>query len=515
MKKEDILDDSELTQPPEKNDKEDKTTDIHKGSWMKSVIKNGKWYLMGSIATKAMLFFLLPVYTRYLTPDEYGIFNTLNVLAQILPIFISFALDAAFGRFFHDYKKDPEKLKTLFSTVYWFVASYGTLMLVLVIFSSQWWLMRAAEVPMYPYAFLTFLPPLFMQLGGFGLVFLKQSLKSKMTSIVEALGAMTNILVTLPLLVYWDLGVIARLLGNVGASGFIFIVMTFYFVRQKILVFRFDKTMLRILLVFSIPLIPSLASKWINMLSDRLILYQYIDMEAVGLYSLAANIAILLLVLQDSMSQIIQPVSISGLVNDKERTKAKMADFALMMWIIMTMANLGAFLFSKDVITIFAEKSYENSYIFIPILGFTYVLGSQYRFFSYILQFHKETGIISRATISSAVANVVLNIIFIPIYGAIAAPFATVSASLVLLLWIGIAAQKIEPIPMDWKKLGGIALLYFSATAIGILFLFHAEVTLLNFLLKGIFFIGIALIALKIGNYIDPMLKYIKDNLRL
>lgn len=506
------LEEEELNLPQESDKEEKDEAEIHEGSWIKSVIKNGKWYFMGSFMTKGMLFFLMPIYTEYLDPDEMGVFSTLYTIAQVMPIIISFGLDAAFGRFFHDYKKDPEKLKTLFSTLYWFVAVYGFLVLLLVLYSTQWWLEAAAEVPVYPYAFLTFLPPIFMQLGSFGIIYMRQSLLSKMNSIVEMLSTVVSIILTLPLLIIWDLGVIARLWGNVGASLFIFVVMTAYFVKKGILVLRFDKFILRTALIFSIPLIPSLASKWINMLSDRLILAQYADMTDVGLYSLAASIAMIILMIQTSMSTVLQPVSISGLVHDKENTKRKIADFSLLMWIVMIVANLGAFLFAKDLVTLFAAKSYEGSYIYIPILGFTFVVGGQYRFFSYILEFHKKTGIISIATVSSAIANVVMNIIFIPMYGAIAAPFSTVVAGIVLLLVISTASQRIDKIKLHWKELILIGVIYGIVTAVGVVYVFSAEVTLLNFILKGLLFLTVSGLFLYIGNYLHPIVEYVRAN---
>ncbi|MGB0862066.1 MAG: flippase [Saprospiraceae bacterium] len=512
MNKKDTLDEEELNLP-DKNKKAEET-EIHEGSWIKSVIKNGKWYLMGSFMTKGLLFFLMPIYTAYLDPDEMGIFSTLYTIAQVMPIIISFGLDAAFGRFFHDYKKDPEKLKSLFSTLYWFVAFYGLLVLLLVLYSTQWWLVEATEIPsLYPYALLTFLPPILMQLGTFGIIYMRQALLSKMNSIVEMLSTVANILLTLPLLIIWDLGVIARLWGNLAASLFIFIVMTTYFVKKGILVWRFDKVILRTALVFSIPLIPSLASKWINMLSDRLILAQYADMTDVGLYSLAANIAMIILMIQTSMSTVLQPVSISGLVHDKENTKKKMSEFSLLMWIVMIVANLGAFLFAKDLVTIFAAKSYEGAFIYIPILGFTFVVGGQYRFFSYILEYHKKTGIISIATISSAIANVAMNIIFIPIYGALAAPFATVMAGVVLLLVISIAAQRIDKIELKWRELILIGVIYAIVTVFGVVYVFDAEVTILNFILKGLLFLAVSASFIYIGNYQQSMIDYVRTNL--
>ena len=512
MKENEILDEGALPKKNKSSNKQE-TIDIHKGSWMKSVVKNGKWYLLGSFATKGMLFFLLPVYTFYMTKEEYGIFNTLNTIAQLLPIFISFALDAAFGRFFHDFKKDKEKLRTLFSTVYWFVACYGFVILLLVIYSSRWWLSDAAEVPMYPYAYLTFLPPLFMQLGMFGIVYLRQSLMSKMTSLVEMFSTVVNVLVTLPLLIFWDESIIARLWGNIGASFFIFIVMTTYFVKKKILIFRFDRVMLRMALMFSIPLIPSVASKWINMLSDRLIIGQYTNMGDVGLYSLAANIAMILFVLSLSISQVLKPVSISGLVYDKERTKQKMADFSLIMWVVLILANFGAFLFAKDVVTVFAEKSYEGSYIFIPVLGFAFVVGAQTGFYNSILQFYKKTGIISFATIVSSITNVALNFIFIPRIGAIAAPFSTIGSTIILLIITSTVSQRIEKIDMHWRKLIWVGGIYGLVTILGFIFLFNAEVTWGNFFLKGILFIGTSVVVIAICGYQKPIINYIRENL--
>lgn len=513
MQDNDVLDDDELQQPKKnKSSKKENNTDIHKGSWLKSVVKNGKWYLLGSFATKGMLFFLLPIYTRYMTTEEYGIFNTLNTLAQVLPILFSFALDSAFGRFFHDFKKDKEKLRTLFSTVYWFVAVYGLLTLIIIIFSSQWWLEDAAEVPFHPYAYLTFFPPLFMQLGMFGIVYLRQSLMSKMTSIVETLSTLANILVTLPLLVIWDLDIIARLWGNIAASFFIFIVMTVYFVRKKILIFRFDRQILRMSLLFSIPLVPSVASKWINLLSDRLIIGQITNMGDVGLYSLAANIAMILFLINISISQVIRPVTISGLVYDKQRTLLKMADFSLIMWVVMILANFGAFLFAKDVVMVFADKSYEGSYVFIPVLGFAYVLGAQTGFFNSILQYHKKTGIISVATISSSIINVILNFALIPIFGAIAAPFATIGSTITLLIIIGFASQRMDKIQIYWKETIFIGLVYALVTVVGFLFLFNAEVTWFNFFLKVLLFIATSLVVIWISKFQKPIIEYLRQN---
>ena len=71
---------------------------IHKERWSSSIVKYGKWYLLSSFITKGLGILLLPIYTKYLSPDEYGILQGLNSVANFLPFILSLSLDAAFGR---------------------------------------------------------------------------------------------------------------------------------------------------------------------------------------------------------------------------------------------------------------------------------------------------------------------------------------------------------------------------------------------------------------------------------
>ncbi|MBC7425357.1 MAG: hypothetical protein H7321_02380, partial [Bacteroidia bacterium] len=75
--------------------------EIHSGSWVKKISKNGKWYLLTSIFTKGAALVLLPIYVSYLTKEEIGVFTTLTSIGMYLPIFISFALESSFYKFFH------------------------------------------------------------------------------------------------------------------------------------------------------------------------------------------------------------------------------------------------------------------------------------------------------------------------------------------------------------------------------------------------------------------------------
>lgn len=445
-------------------------TDIHKQSWFKTIFTTGKWYLLSSLFSKGIGLFLLPVYTRYLNPSEYGVLNSLNSVAQLLPIFISLYLDSAFARFFHEKKKDHEELKKLFSTVYWFVLGFGSIVVVISLLSSPLWMEGLLNIPICPYAYLAFIPPLFLQIGQLGIVFLRQNLESRQTTLLEVSTTAIMVATSLPLLVVFDIGVVARLIGTSCQAGFLFIYYTLYFIKKDLLRFKFNKSLLRQCLLYSIPLIPNIAGGWITGLSDRLIIAKFINLESVGLYSLASQIAALLYIIQDAITQVTGPISMSGLVHDKESTKLKIGKLSLFLWGLMLWAVLALSLFSQEIIFIFAAKDYKEASQIIWVMGFVYILSSQYRIFSDIISYHKKTWIITAAGLIMAGTSFVLNCIFVPLFGYKIAAYILVFATLLYTAWIFAWSRKLEKIYLESKKMLLLFIFFIAFILFSILF---------------------------------------------
>lgn len=461
----------------------------HEENWLRSIIKNGKWYLLGSISTKAISFLMLPVYTRYLDPEEYGIIGNINAIGAFLPFLISLSLDSALARFYHDYKGNKEKLRDLFSSVYWFIFLYGSVVTLVFISSAGLWFEDFLEISIFPYVFLTFIPPLLMQLAGLGIIFLKQSLNSKEVSIVEIGTSILNLAITVILLVFYDMGVLGRLLGGFVPTILSFVFISWYFINKGLLQWQFKSKLFNRALQYSLPLIPGAASSWIANLSDRLIITKYIDLAATGIYSLAVNIGFLLYAFQDAITQIIGPISLSGLLTDKENTKRKIEVYAESIWGIMLLACLGLSLFSQEIVLIFANNSYAEAYTMIPIIAFVYVLSSQYRMWGITISFHKRTKISMYAAILMAASNISLNFIFIPRYGSIAAAYTTLIATLIYTIFVIYQSLKLEKFDISYRKYA-ILFICFSIIILIQRQPIFEHITIRNFIVKGLLFIA-------------------------
>lgn len=425
---------------------------IHQKNWLSSIFDHGKWYMISSLLSKGVNILVLRIYTEYLTPSDYGILDTLNTIALVLPFFISLYLDSAFGRFFHDYKHDREKLKQLFSTLFIFVSAYGSLSVIVILISSRLWVTDLLSIPLYPHILLAFIPPLFYQLGNLGLVFLRQSLLSKKTSTVEVGSVLINVLVAIPLLVFLDFGILAKLWGNFIAAIGLFLFYFIFFLRNGLLSFSFNISMLKESLFFSVPLFPIVIGSWIASLSDRLVIVNYFSLEAVGLYSVGFTIGKLMYVFQDAITQVTGPITMSGLIADKEATKTKIAQVSFYIWSVMLYINFGMFLFADELISIFADQAYNEAKIIIPIVALTYVFGSQQRIFVSIILFHKKNWVISLGGIIQAITNLGLNLIFVPKYGYLAAAFTSLFTLMVYTYWIYFFANKYEKINLPSSR---------------------------------------------------------------
>ena len=463
-------------------------TSEHFSDWSKVIVKKGSLYVLSSVITKGFAFFLMPLYTKYLSTSDYGLLSNLNAIAGVMPIFISLYIDSAFGRYYFESNKNHRSLAELFSTVYWFVFFYGGIIVLLVLLSTPFWFTQSFGIPLRPYIFITFIPCLLNQLAQLGSVFMMQSLDVKKRSSLDVSSTIINGVVSIILLVYFKLGVESRLWGSFAAASFLLIFYTFYFVKEKILIFFFSKTILKKCLIYSLPLLPNIASGWIVSISDRLLITRYSGLSASGVYSFAANLTLLLYAVQDAITQVQGPLAMSGLIEDKDTAKLRISKFIELSLFVMLLAHFSLALFSREILFVIVKlgrghMDYLEAYKYVGILGLVNVITTQNRNFSVIISYIKKTWVLSSAGIIAAILSVVMNVTFLPRFGSVAASYIFVISNLISLSWIVFWAQKYEPIPLRKKRIVINIFIYLVMLVVSSKYLM-GTVSIANFLVK-------------------------------
>ena len=216
-------------------------TEIHHGNQFIKILRHGSWYFAASVLTKLAALVLVPIYTNYLTPTEYGILGTLDAVSRLLPLFISLYLDASFIRFYYVERRiGAERVRTLYSTQFWFVAVWGSGICVLGLLLAPIAIQPLVDTPFLPYMPLVFAAPLFTQLGIMGSQVMRADLHAREVSVINLGSFVAMASVSLTLLIGFGYGVESLLWGLAAGPFLSFLVFTAIAIRRRLLTWTFD-----------------------------------------------------------------------------------------------------------------------------------------------------------------------------------------------------------------------------------------------------------------------------------
>lgn len=227
-------------------------------------------------------------------------------------------------------------------------------------------------------------------------------------------------------------------------------------------------------LAFSIPLVPHYLSQIILNVSDRIMIGNMIGDEAAGIYSFAYHVAMVMTMIQGAMLNVVNPWIYRQI---KENTVENTKYVAYGTMIIIAVGNLTIMAFAPEIVSIMAPYDYYSAIWIIPPVSMGCFFMYCYSLFADFSFYYNKMFNIMIASIIGAIANIVLNWFFIPIYGEIAAGYTTMISYLVyicmhyfMMSWIcrenGIA------IPYSINVISAIIII-FMAMGFSILFLYN------------------------------------------
>lgn len=214
--------------------------------------------------------------------------------------------------------------------------------------------------------------------------------------------------------------VTARILGLaavelIGYTG----VAIYQMVRGKKL---FSKKYWLYALQFNIPLIPHALSQNILSSADRIMIRDMVGKSQAGYYTLAYNVSAIMLLFNTSLSQTLAPWTYQKLKDDKVEDINRIAVFTIG---FVAFINLLLIAFAPELISIFAPKEYAEAIYIIPPVAMSVFFMFLYDWFARFEYYYEKTMNILVASLTGAILNVILNYLFIPVWGYVAAGYTT------------------------------------------------------------------------------------------
>ena len=412
-----------------------KSTPVTLTAFLKKSLKHGAIYGIGDILRKLIGFLLIPIYTRYLTPADYGVLEVLNVTISILGLFIIHGMYSAFSRsYLYDYKDNFEQQRELFSTTYFYLLACGLIFFsILTIFGYQ---INGLIFKNDNYLFLVKLSIgicCLEAIRGFPFAIYRNNFESVKFVTLRTVGFIVNISLNLYFIVVKHLGITGILIGNLLTSLLICIIGTFLLRDYFVLRFSFNK--LKPMLKFGLPLLPAGIAWFLFDISDRYFLEHLSSETELGLYSLAAKFAMIVQFLLLMPLQRVYFASYYPLAKkDPENARYILGRFFTYFCLAGGFVGLGVIFLSEPLIKIMADEAFWTSYKVVPLLAGSAVLLGIIHTLNAGINITGKTKYLPIIVGSAAIVNIGLNFALIPKFGMMGAGYATFISYIVYFL---------------------------------------------------------------------------------
>lgn len=420
--------------------------------------------MLGILLSKAVSFIMIPIYTKYLVPSDYGIIELLMMTIDIIAFFIGIGLSNSILRFYYDFDTEADRHRVistgLIAGLVMSVSGFGLLMLAdnfaarLVLGSAE-----------YGHFFtILFFGMMFSSGIEIPLVYLRAQQKSLMFVAVNLARLILQLGLNIYFVVFLRKGVIGVLYASVISS----VLISLYLMGRTFLEtgIQFSTRILLQLLRFGYPLILDNIGAFVITYSDRYFLKEYSNLSEVGLYALGYKFGMMVMLLVIAPFQQYWSAEMFATAR-REGAQKIFRD-------IFTYANLLAICFCfalcvyiREIIQVMTQAAYWPAYRIVPLICLAYIFAGMYNFASAGIMIAKRTKLMALTTVVAMIISLSLNFTLVPKWGGFGAAIAVIGAYFVRFFLTNYFSQKLFPIPYEWRRLIIVLILAAALVAVG------------------------------------------------
>lgn len=433
-------------------------------------------YGLSSIVGRLLNYLLVPLYTSvFANPSDYGVVSELYAWVAFLVVFLTFGMETAFFRFLQD-KEDKDKV---FLNGFLTVIGVNVIFFIALLFFNQ----NIADVMLYSdhpeYIILLGAIVCIDAITALPLAKLRAENKAKQFASIQFASIGVNIGLNLFLMLGAfdparpEEGVLFILFANLFASLVKPILLYKHFLNLRL---NFDFTLAKEMGIYAIPLVIAGFAGIVNETIDRIllkhILYDGSTVESltyaegqVGIYSACYKLAMLVTILLQAYRYAAEPFFFAQMKNEeKNKVYAKVMNFFVaMVCLVFLVVSLNIDIFKLFI----RNEAYYVGLGVVPILLLANVFLGIYYNQSIWYKLSGQTKFGAFIAIAGAGLTLIINIIFIPIYGFMACAWATLIVYAFQMVASYLLGQKYYPIKYNLRKFGlylGVALFFYFIT---------------------------------------------------
>lgn len=399
------------------------------------------WYAIGPQVPKFVNILVLPFVTPFLSAIDYGVFGTIGAYIGLLSGLQMLGMPVVFVNSFYQYPHS-ERWKIKWRQFMGFLMLWSVIYAILVAVLLYFFIPEEAnEYRNRIIILLSIQSAFYLVIKNIGGQYYQLREKPKYIALITIVTGVITVVLNYTFIAVFKLGYMGWYYSGF-ITGFVSLLLFAYplFRIHKLTpIFNFKIRLIKKSLKVSLPTVPHNYSNYLLNSSDRMVLDRLnVNISSIGLYNVGYVFGNYFDLIGSAVGMAVGPILA------KLWAKKKLYEYRLVIFILQTLFISGAFLLCiwvKELLPIlYRNKSLDGAYLFAVFI----VMGCTYRpmYWAVIskLMFEEKTKKLWRISFVGGLLNIILNLIFIPIYGVMAAPVTT----LISLLYLGFSGYGLK-----------------------------------------------------------------------
>ena len=448
-------------------------------------------YTVPALLSRGLSIFLVPLYTRVLSPVDCGVFDMLMVFGSLANLTVALEVSQGVARFYAA-EEDPGKKMQYASTAFWFTLFCYTLFLVVTILLApllSMFIIGRADLDTVFRLGMAYV-------WANGIFYLMQNqfrweLRSKQYAISSIVVTLMTASLAVMLAYCLGWGLFGLLLGMLGGV----LVGCFYGLFCLCSSFRcvFSKERLKEMLLFSAPLVPSGIAVFISNYIDRLMINHFLSLGDLGLYGIGFRLSSIVGLVMVGFQGALTPLIYSNYKSPDTPREIAVIFRAFLFFALMIFFGLAGF--AEEILRLLTTPDYYSAAGVVIFLVPAVLMSNMY-IFAPGIGIAKKTHLTIWINVGGAFANTCFNYFLIPVFGIEGAGAATLLGYVFVFTAYMRFSQRFYPVAHDWSALGKATLAAVGCIIIA-RFLFFGMLP--NILLKCTLWLALASLLMKIG----------------
>lgn len=435
---------------------------------IKELSKETLIYGVSNIVGRFLNFLLVPFYTHVFAQSQFGEFSLVYAYLSFFNILFIYGMDAAFMKY--SSIAQEKRKKTVFSTgILSVLISTTAFSLILFLIRDSFRELVKIDVALESIVLFVILILFLDTIALIPFANLRLENRPVKFAVIKTGNIIINLVLNIVLIVGYNYGIEAIFISNLAASAFSLAMLTPEIIRK--LEFKISLPDLKQMLKFALPYLPGSFAAMLVQVIDVPIIELLTNKETLGLYRANYKIGIVIMLFVSMFNYAWQPFFLNNAKNaDAKELFSKIFTIFLILvsfiWVILSLFvdEIVRYKLFGDFTII--EAKYHPGLFIVPVILLAYVFYGAYVNFTAGIYIKEKTKYFPVVTISAAIVNVVVNIIFVPRIGIMGGAIATLLSYIIMAVGLYLVSQKFYPIKYESAKVIKIfALLFITTTA--------------------------------------------------